>query len=578
MASASDLIRARGDFRVFLWLIWRHLGLPEPTPRQYEIAEYLQHGPRRKVIMGFRGIGKSWITSAFVLWLLWNDIDAKILVVSASKDRADAFSIFTKRLLNEVSFLTHLAPNPRLNDRDSNVAFDVRGCRAAHAPSVKSVGITGQIAGSRADYIVGDDIEVPNNSETATQREKLRARVAELGGAVLTPESQNPNGGVTLLGTFQVEDSLYLSMEEKGYTLRLWPSEMPEDSDKYHDRLAPMILNSGLAPGSATDPKRFDAYELNERKVEYGPSGYALQFMLDTSPADEDLHPLKTRDFIVLDIDVDVAPDFVVWSGSDTYTIEHLSNVGLFGDRFQGPMKVADAFSPYQDTLMYIDPSGRGKDQTSFAVIKLLNGMVFLYDWGAFDGGYAKDTLAKLAIIARDAKCNHIIVENNFGDGMFEQLLQPIVDKFVKFTHKDGERRVGCQVEGHRAKGQKEVRAIETLEPVLASHRVVIDTSLVKRVTASKERSRDPDAALKSGFYQLTRLTKTRGSLKYDDWIDAFSGAVRWWTERLGLDTHKEARERQAERLDADLEKFIEGVTGKTKSSGWHSNLTKEKA
>ena len=576
MASASDLARADDDFRVFLWLIWRHLGLPSPTERQYEIAEYLQTGPRRKVVMGFRGIGKSWITSAYAMWLLRRDLEKKVLVVSASKDRSDAFSIFTKRLLNEVDFLQHLAPDPRKGDRDSNVAFDVRGCRPAHAPSVKSVGITGQIAGSRADYIIGDDIEVPNNSETATQREKLRARVAELGGAVLTPESQNPDGGVTLLGTFQVEDSLYLSMEDKGYTLRLWPSEMPESLDTYGGRLAPKIATSLLAPGAATDPMRFDTPELTERLVEYGPSGYALQFMLDTSPADEDKHPLKLRDFIVTDIDVDIAPDFLVWSGSDPNTLEHLPNVGLIGDRFQGPMKIAPDFSPYQDTLLYVDPSGRGKDQTAYAILKFLNGMIFLYDWGSFDGGYEKDTLTKIAMLARNAKVNHIVVENNFGDGMYEQLLQPVVDKFVSFTMKDGEKRKGCTVEGHRAKGQKEVRAIDTLEPVLASHRVVIDTALVKRITASKEKSRDPDAVLKSGFYQLTRLTKARGCLKYDDWIDAFSGGVRWWTERLGLDVHSEARSRKAERLDAKLEEFIEGVKGPRVKPNWHSNLTSE--
>jgi hypothetical protein len=577
VATASDLARARLDFRVFLWIIWRHLGLPDPTERQYEIAEYLQNGPRRKTIMGFRGIGKSWITSAYVLWTLWRSPEMKILVVSASKERADAFSIFTKRLLNEVDFLSHLAPDPRLGDRDSNVAFDVRGCRPAHAPSVKSVGITGQIAGSRADLIVGDDVEVPNNSETATQREKLLSRVAELGGAVLTPESQNPEGGVTFLGTFQVEDSIYGKLEEKGYELRLWPSEMPNDADKYLGRLAPGIRDSGLEPGRATDPMRFDTFELEERRVEYGGSGYALQFMLDTSPADEDLHPLKIRDLIVHDLDVDVAPDYLVWSGGERECIQFLPNVGLFGDRFQGPMKVSEDFSPYQDTLMYVDPSGRGKDQTAYCVVKFLNSLVFLYDWGAFDGGYAKETLTKIAMLARDAKCNYIVVENNFGDGMYEQLLQPIVDKIVKFTRKDGDKVTGCKVEGHRAKGQKEIRAIDTLEPILSSHRMVIDTELAKRITKAKDRSHDVDAALKSGFYQMTRLTKARGCLKYDDWIDALSGACRWRVEMLGSDVYKEARERKAERLDAALVEFMEHAGGKKPGQAtWSNNLTKE--
>jgi hypothetical protein len=572
-ATESNLAKARDDFRVFLWIIWRHLGLPNPTPRQYEIAHFLQHGPRRRVIMAFRGVGKSWITSAYVLWLLWNDRDIRVLVVSASKERSDSFSIFTKRLLGEVPFLQHLAPDPRLGDRDSNVAFDVRGARAAHAPSVKSVGITGQIAGSRADVIIGDDVEVPNNSETATQREKLVVRCAELGGAVLTP---HPTSSVVFLGTYQVEDSLYNKLEEKGYQLRIWPAEFPDSPAKYVGRLAPSIIDEVGTPGDATDPDRFDLSELVERRVEYGLSGYALQFMLDTSPSDEERNPLKCRDLIVTDIDVDVAPDYLVWSGDERHTIEHLPNVGLFGDRFQKPMKVSEGFSPYVDTIMYIDPSGRGKDQTAYCVLKMLNGLVFLYDWGGMAGGYEESVLTKLATIARDCKVNTIVIEDNFGDGMYAQLFRPIAARIIKFGTQDGDKREGAAIEDHKVHGQKEVRAVETLEPLLSAHRLIIDEALVKRITASKDRSHDIDAALKSGFYQMTRLTKERGCLKFDDWIDALSGACRWWTERMGTDVKSEAKERRAEKLKADLLSFEEGILGARPQESWTDNLTKD--
>jgi hypothetical protein len=225
---------------------------------------------------------------------------------------------------------------------------------------------------------------------------------------------------------------------------------------------------------------------------------------------------------------------------------------------------------------MYIDPSGRGRDQTAYCIIKILNGIVWLYDWGALEGGYDNQTLTKLATLASQAKCSKIVIEDNFGDGMFGELLKPIAFKTIMFKDSDGEVRRGCDIEGHRAVGQKEVRAIETLEPVLAGHRMVIDTSLVKRIAASKERSLDPDASLKSGFFQMTRLTKERGCLKYDDWIDCLSGAVRWWTEILGLDTKKEAKERKAERLDAELLKFEEGVLGARPRQTWTSNTIKD--
>ena len=61
------------DFRYFLTAVWTHLNLPAPTRAQLCIAEYLQHGPKRLQIQAFRGVGKSWITAAFVLWTLFNN-------------------------------------------------------------------------------------------------------------------------------------------------------------------------------------------------------------------------------------------------------------------------------------------------------------------------------------------------------------------------------------------------------------------------------------------------------------------------------------------------------------------------
>ena len=55
------------DFRNFLFLIWQHLNLPEPTTAQYEIASFMQHGypegydpkiGRADIVRAFRGVGK----------------------------------------------------------------------------------------------------------------------------------------------------------------------------------------------------------------------------------------------------------------------------------------------------------------------------------------------------------------------------------------------------------------------------------------------------------------------------------------------------------------------------------------
>jgi hypothetical protein len=61
MSSKNSVPEELKDFRNFLYIVWKHLNLPDPTDIQYEIAEWMQNGPRRAVIQGFRGVGKSWI-------------------------------------------------------------------------------------------------------------------------------------------------------------------------------------------------------------------------------------------------------------------------------------------------------------------------------------------------------------------------------------------------------------------------------------------------------------------------------------------------------------------------------------
>ena len=181
--STLDLLRE--DFKVFLQALWNQLELPSPTRAQYSIADYLQHGPKRLQIQAFRCVGKSWITGAFVLWTLFNNKEKKIMIISASKERADNMSIFLQKLLIETPWLAHMRPKDDAS-RWSRISFDIN-CPPHQAPSVKSVCITGQLTGSRADLMILDDIEVPGNSMTEMMREKLLQLCTEA-ESILTPK------------------------------------------------------------------------------------------------------------------------------------------------------------------------------------------------------------------------------------------------------------------------------------------------------------------------------------------------------------------------------------------------------
>jgi len=503
-------------------------------------------------------VGKSYITAAYVVHQLLLDPDKKFMVVSASKARADDFSTFTQRIITELPICQHLVAKE--GQRWSKIAFDVAPAKAAGSPSVKSVGVTGQLTGSRADVIIADDVEVPNNSMTHMMRERLSESVKEF-DAVLKPD-----GKIIYLGTPQNEMSLYNTLLSRGYEMRVWPARYPtlERSEKaYGGRLAPSVYDTIQNEGEAvyglpTDVKRFDEEDLLERELSYGRSGFALQFMLDTSLSDANKYPLKLSDLMIMSCDKNTAPEKVIYGIMKP--ISDLPNVGLSGDKFYAPEDTIGR-SEYTGSVLAIDPSGRGSDETAYAVVKMLNGFLYVVDAGGVEGGYSDKTLQHLTDIAKIHQVNMVLIESNFGDGMFTELLKPYIEKTYPVT-----------IEEVRHSKQKEARIIDTLEPVMNQHRLVVDPKVIQRDYESTQHMPPEKAAKYMLQYQLTRITKARGALAHDDRLDVLAMAVQYWVDQMAADADKEIQVRKDEMLDNELEKFMSGMNmGKRGSSveGW---------
>jgi hypothetical protein len=540
--SSRDILQ--GSFLKFLWYVWTALlQLPEPTRVQYDIARYLSEGPRRRFIQAFRGVGKTFITAAYVVWRLWKNPDLKVAIVSANETLAVEIAGFIKQIIDHPAgddLWAELRSRP--NQRQSTLAFDVGAAKPDKSPSVKAMSIVGQLTGSRADLTISDDVEVPKNSETETMREKLEAKTREY--AAIT----KPGGEIVYLGTPQTEQSIYRALPEKGYDVRIWPARYPsgEKRGNYGDFLAPMLradleqapdlgkCTGSTLGGAPTDPARFTDFDLIERENEYKAAGFLLQFQLDTSLSDAEKYPLKSQDLIVHDLDKKVGPARFIWARNPELTIKEMENVGFDGDRLYRPLQISDDYLPYTGTAMHIDPSGRGRDRTTYVVTKFLAGYIFVLAWGGFQDGYGDDTLRALAEIARDFEVNIIVPEDNFGDGMFGKLLEPWVHR----VHP-------CRIEGKRAVGQKELRVIGALEPVMKQHRLVMDRKVLeadlKQPTVHK------------GLYQLTHMTAARGALKHDDMVDVLAAGVSHWVEYLNADA-KKAEDERRKKAEAEAE------------------------
>lgn len=536
--------RMKEDFVFFLFVLWKALSLPVPTRCQIDMAKKLSAGDNRRFILqAFRGIGKSFITCAFVVWKLWNNPDLKFMIVSASKERADANSIFIKRIIDLMPQLQEL--KPKQGQRDAVISFDVGPAKPDHSPSVKSVGITGQLTGSRADILIADDVEVPNNSATQAARDRLSELVKEF-DAIL-----KPGGTIIYLGTPQNEMTLYRELEGRGYTTTIWPARYPRDRkdwQSYGDRLAPM-LQAELEedPESfywrPTDEVRFDDTDLKERELSYGKAGFALQFMLNPNLSDAEKYPLKLRDLIVADLDPASSPMVYQWLPNPQNKREDVPNVGLMGDSYHTYQTVGSAFSSYTQKILVIDPSGRGKDETGYAVLYQLNGYIFVMEVGGMRGGYEDSTLEALVKIGRKWKVNEYVIEGNFGDGMYLELFKPVAARIHP-----------AAVTEVKSKGQKELRICDVLEPIMGSHRLIVNAAAIVQdyqSASDKDGVRNPIYSL---FYQMTRISRERGALAHDDRLDALAIGVQFFVESMAKDANKGEREVTEEWLEEQME------------------------
>ena len=523
-----DLLKS--DFKLFLQAMWAQLDLPSPTRAQYAIADYLQHGPKRLQVQAFRGVGKSWITGAFVLWTLFNDQEKKIMIISASKERADNMSIFLQKLIMETPWLKHMIPRDD-NSRWSRISFDIN-CAPHQAPSVKSVGITGQLTGSRADLMVLDDIEVPGNSMTELMREKLLQLCTEA-ESILTPKKDSR---ILFLGTPQTVFTVYRKLAERNYKPFVWPASYPRSIANYEGLLAPQLaedIDQGADKWEVTDPDRFSNDDLIEREAAMGRSNFMLQFMLDTSLSDAEKFPLKCADLIVTSINPTKCPDAVVWCSDPSNTIKDLPIVGLPGDYFYSPMLLQGDWLPYSETICSVDPSGRGSDETAAAYISQRNGFLYVHEMRAYRDGYSDSTLLDILKGCNKYKATTLLIETNFGDGMIGELFKKHIQQTKQSLH----------IEEVRANVRKEDRIIDSLEPVLNQHRLVMDRKVIEWDFKSNPDAAPEERLLYMLFYQMSRMCREKGAVRHDDRLDCLSQGVKYFTDALSISAYEQMKQ-----------------------------------
>ena len=114
------------------------------------------------------------------------------------------------------------------------------------------------------------------------------------------------------------------------------------------------------------------------------------------------------------------------------------------------------------------------------------------------------------------------------------------------------------------------MRILSVLEPVLNQHKLIVDHSVIKDDFESTQHLPPEQALRRQLFYQMSRLTASKGSLNYDDRIDVLSFAVGYWVDQMARDQDQAVFDRKQQAIRDDLEVFMKQAVGrKPKGNIW---------
>lgn len=553
---AMAVKEAYSDFLPFLLESMKFLTF-DLTWMQADIGEFLQKGPQQRAVFAQRGQAKSTITCLYALWRLTQNPATRVLIVGANGTRATENCILMHRLIHTWDLLDYLRPDQRHGDRTGNDSFDVHYLLKGidKSPSVKGVGITSGFTGSRADVLIADDIEIPENSGTPVQRAKLLNGAREF-SAVCT------HGEIIYLGTPQTKDSIYNNLASFGVVIRIWPGRYPSTDhiQAYGERLAPSILTKmeryknystggGLdgTRGKPTDPKMLDEETLN-RKEQAGPEYFELQYMLNTKLMDDMRQQLKLRDLVILEANNRV-PEVIDWAPNPVNQIKLDPDFPVVGATIFSPGFMSKEFTNLQRKVMTVDPASTGGDEVAFACGGVNGPYIHVTDWGGLKGGMSADNMTKLLDIAAENEVELIILERNFGGGIATSLLQGHA------------RQVGSNIgitDKPAGNVQKEKRIIDCIAPIQLRHRLVMHKKAIDRdIDTIKVHPRDRRMVY-SGLFQMDSLTTDAGCLNKDDRIDVLAQLCKQLSDSLREDEHRAAEVRR----EGEIKEFFDNPTG----------------
>lgn len=532
-----------------------------PSEMQYDIAQYVALGPLYAMVQAQRGQAKTTITGCYAVWCLIHDPTTRVLIVSAGTDMAKEISTWCIQILNGLDCLDCLRcdtshPGARCSVKAYDVHYMLKG--ADKSPSIACIGITSTSQGKRADLLIADDVESAKNSATELMRQQLIHLTRDF-------TSINANGRILYLGTPQSTDSIYNTLASRGFTIRIWPGRYPleKDEEAYGDCLAPFITSrmdadpklrtgGGLLQdkGKPTDLIMGTEEKLTRTYRDQGPAYFELQYMLNTALMDADRYPLKLSDLMFYGFPDDECPGKFTWGNSPVDATPIPTGIFLPKERIFRPTKVHEEYFNYGIKIMSVDPAGGGQngDETGISILYECNGYIIVKWVTGIPGGTSPDKLKQVIALAKQYNVNKVIVEKNYGNGAYAEAMrgQAVSDN------------VALDIEEVWSTGQKEKRIVDSLDPVMGSHKLLVDTKVLENDVISTQKY-SLDSRMQYQFlFQLSKLTRDKGALIHDDRLESVAQGVTYLIQYISRNADTAIQNKKEQKL----KKFMQDPFG----------------
>lgn len=268
--TSNSAVTSDFDFRIF-FAIWAKLQGWKVPPLHIEIIDWLADNENWEngtgVLQVFRGAAKSTILGCFITYSLVKNPELRFLILSADYNTAVKITNDLTGIVSRHPLANHLRGKEKMW-RENKIW--VQGAIDARVPSAFSIGVTSNITGSRADFVVFDDVEVPKNVANEKLRAQLRQRISD------TIHILVPGGKRLFVGTPHSYESIYPEVIDSGVA----------------SKFIPLVKNPvGEFPfitGDSSWPERFTDQEVAERQLKsLSKANFLSQYQLIPYNADD---------------------------------------------------------------------------------------------------------------------------------------------------------------------------------------------------------------------------------------------------------------------------------------------------